>query len=159
MMCDKRISATLKGKVYKTAIRPAMMYGLETTALTKRQANKLEVAEMRMLRWSLGWTLKDKIRNERIRRLTQVESLSKKAREDRLRRFGYVKRRDSEYVGKEVLEMEIQGKRRRGRPKTRWMDIVKEDMDALGLEEDDALDRRAWKIGIHYGDPAACGTS
>jgi hypothetical protein len=35
VMCDKRLPAKLKGKVYKTVVRPAMLYGLETEAITK----------------------------------------------------------------------------------------------------------------------------
>ena len=40
------------------AVRPAMLYGLETVALTKRQ--EMEVAELKMLRFSLGVTRMDK---------------------------------------------------------------------------------------------------
>ena len=49
------------------AVRPAMLYGLETVALTKRQEAEMEVAELKMLRFSLGVTRMDKIRNEYIR--------------------------------------------------------------------------------------------
>ena len=34
-MCDRRISLRVKGKVYKTVVRPAMMYGAETWAVKK----------------------------------------------------------------------------------------------------------------------------
>ena len=54
-------------KVYKVAVRPAMLYGLETVALTKRQEAEMEVAELKMLRVSLGVTRMDKNRNECIR--------------------------------------------------------------------------------------------
>ena len=57
----------LKRKVYKTVIRPAMLYGAETWATTKRQDKRIEVTEMRTLRWMCGVTRKDKIRNEHIR--------------------------------------------------------------------------------------------
>ena len=43
-----------------------MLYGLETVALTTRQEAEMEVAELKMLRLSLGVTRKDKIRNEYI---------------------------------------------------------------------------------------------
>ena len=156
VMCDKRMSARLKGKVFKSVVRPAMMYGLETTPLTKKQEKDMEVAEMRMLRWSLGWTRKDKVRNEKVRRMTGVEELSVKTKEGRLRWFGHVKRRDVGYVGRQVLELEIDGRRKRGRPKRKWMDLVKADMRELELEEEDALDRNIWRCGIHYSIPANC---
>ena len=50
VLCDRRMSVKLKGKVYKTVIRPAMLYGAETWATTKRQEKRIEVTEMRMLR-------------------------------------------------------------------------------------------------------------
>ncbi|MCJ8729527.1 hypothetical protein PDJAM_G00107580 [Pangasius djambal] len=42
-LCDRKISARIKGKVYKTVVRAAMLYGLETVALRKRQESELEV--------------------------------------------------------------------------------------------------------------------
>lgn len=44
VICDRKITARLKGKIYKTIVRPAMMYRLETVAMTKRQEAELEVA-------------------------------------------------------------------------------------------------------------------
>ena len=67
VICDRRVPARVKGKVYRVAVRPAMLYGLETVALTKRQEAEMEVAELKMLRFSLGVTTMDKIRNEYIR--------------------------------------------------------------------------------------------
>ena len=63
VICDRRVPARVKGKVYKVAVRPAMLYGLDTVALTKRQEAEMEVAELKMLRFSLGVTRMDKIRN------------------------------------------------------------------------------------------------
>ena len=54
MMCDGRAPAKVKGRLYKTMVQPAMMYAMETVAVTKRQEEKMEVAEMKMLRYSLG---------------------------------------------------------------------------------------------------------
>ena len=67
VICDRRVPARAKGKVYKVAVRPAMLYGLETVARTKRQEAELEVAEFKMLRLLLGVTRIDKIRNKYIR--------------------------------------------------------------------------------------------
>ena len=48
VICDRRVLAEMKGKLYKTVLRPAMLHGLETVALTRRQEMELEVAELRM---------------------------------------------------------------------------------------------------------------
>ena len=70
--CCATGACTIKGKVYRTVVRPALMYGAETWALKKAQETKLEVEDMRMLRWMCGVTKLDKIRNERIRGTTKV---------------------------------------------------------------------------------------
>ncbi|KAK3572272.1 hypothetical protein QTP86_029686 [Hemibagrus guttatus] len=95
VLCDKKISARIKGKVYRTVVRPAMLYGLETVSLRKRQESELEVAELKMLRFSLGVTRLDRIRNEYIRGTAHVGRLGDKVRETRLRWFGHVQRRES----------------------------------------------------------------
>ena len=79
VLCDRRMNVKIKGKVYRTVVRPALMYGAETRALNlkKAQENKLEVAEMRMLRWMCGVTKLGKIRNERIRGTKKVGEITK----------------------------------------------------------------------------------
>ena len=52
--------------------------------------------------------------------------LGKKMKEARIRWFGHVFRRDEEYVGKGVMEMELPGRRRRQTPKKRFLNTVKE---------------------------------
>ena len=86
ILCYRRISLRVKGKVYKTVVRPAMMYGAETLAVKKAQETKLDVAaEMRMLRWMSGVTKLDRILNVRIRGTTKVGEISKKVQESRLK--------------------------------------------------------------------------
>ena len=67
VICEKRLSARVKGKVYSLVVRLAMVYGLKTVAVTKKQVEEMEVAEMKMLRFAMGVTRKDKIRNKYIR--------------------------------------------------------------------------------------------
>ncbi|KAK3543325.1 hypothetical protein QTP70_018076, partial [Hemibagrus guttatus] len=66
----------------------------ETVSLWKRQESELEVAELKMLRFSLGVTRLDRIRNEYIRGTAHVGRLGDKVREARLRWFGHVQRRE-----------------------------------------------------------------
>ncbi|KAK3572671.1 hypothetical protein QTP86_004033 [Hemibagrus guttatus] len=128
VLCERKISARIKGKVYRTVVRLAMLYGLETVSLRKRQESELEVAELKMLRFSLGVTRLDRIRNEYIRGTAHIGRLGDKVREARLRWFGHVQRRDSEYIGRRMLDMELPGRRQRGRPKRRTAD----DSTAVG---------------------------
>ena len=90
VICDRRVPARVKRKVYKVAVRPAMLYGLETVALTKRQEAEMEVAELKMLRFSLRVTRMDKIRNEYIRGTAPVGKFGEKTREARLRWYGHI---------------------------------------------------------------------
>ena len=94
-----------------------MVHGLETVTVTKKQVEEMEVAEMKMLRFAMGVIRKDKIRNEYIRSTIKVERLGMKMREGRIRWYGHVMRRDQEYVGKKMMEIELQGKMKRGRPR------------------------------------------
>ena len=65
---DKKVLVKLKSKLYKTVVRPAMVYGSEWWALQEEQ--RLHTTEMKMLslslRWSQGKTRKDRIKNETI---------------------------------------------------------------------------------------------
>ncbi len=61
----------IKGKVYRTVLRPTLVYGVGTWALKKAHEKTLAVAEMRMLRWMCGVTKVDKIRNDILRRTTK----------------------------------------------------------------------------------------
>ena len=108
VICDSRVPARVNAKVYKVAVRPAMLYGLETVALTKRQE-----AEMEMLRFSFGVTIMDKIRNEYIRVTAQVGMFGEKTRDASLRWYGHLRRKDDGYIGRRMLRMELPGKRKR----------------------------------------------
>ena len=80
VLCDRKTNVKIKEKVYRTVVRPALMYGAETWALKKALEKKLEVAEIRMLRWMCGVTKLDKIRNERIIGTTKEGEITKKVK-------------------------------------------------------------------------------
>ena len=80
VICDRRLPARVKEKVYNSMVRPSMVYGLETVAVTKKQVEEVEVAEMKMLRFAKGVTRKDNIRNNHIRSSVKLEQLGIKMR-------------------------------------------------------------------------------
>ena len=151
--CDRRLSARRKGKIFKTAVRPAMTDGSETWAIKKSQERKMDVAEMRMLRWACGVTKMDRITNQEIRNRTKVTEVHKKIQEKRLRWFGHVSRREESHITRRILEMEVEGRRRPGRPSRRWMDGVREDMQERRLSVTDTADRQRWNVLTRNGDP------
>ena len=72
-----------------------------------------------------------------------VRCFVEKFRETRLRWFGHVQRRDSEYIGRSMMRLELPGRRSRGRSKRRFMDEVKEDMKLFSvlIKKEDTEDR------------------
>ena len=140
VLCDRKLSAKVKGKMYKSVVRPTMLYGMETVVVTERQVGKMEVAELKMLRWALGVTRKDKKRDKYVKGAAKIAKLGDKLRNGRIRWYGHVKRREEDYVGKRILEMAVPGIRKRGRPRKRWKDLVREDMERVGAIEGDEVD-------------------
>ena len=100
-----------------------------------------------------GVTRSDRIRNEYIRGTLKVTEASKKVQEGRLRWYGHLKRRTERYMAREVMEMEIPGNRRRGRPRTKWKDKIAEDMREKQLRDGDYNDRNKWRRLIRNSDP------
>ena len=85
---------------------------------------------MRMLKWMCRVTKLDKIRNERIRGSTKVGEITKKVQERRLNWYGHV-------MGIANERGPLQRRRKRGRPKKRWLDKVKDDIKEKGLSADE----------------------
>ncbi|XP_028118391.1 uncharacterized protein LOC114315957 [Camellia sinensis] len=58
VLCDNRVSTKLKGKFYRTTIRPVILYGTKCWATKKQHVYKMNVVEMMMLKWMCGKTRK-----------------------------------------------------------------------------------------------------
>ncbi|KAH1222459.1 Craniofacial development protein 2 [Glycine max] len=154
VLCDAKVPIKLKGKFYRTAVRPAILYGTECWAVKSQHENKVGVAEMRMLRWMCGKTRQDKIRNEAIRERVGVAPIVEKMVENRLRWFGHVERRPVDSVVRRVDQMERrQTIRGRGRPKKTIREVIKKNLKINGLDRSMVLDRTLWRKLIHVADP------
>ena len=84
-------------------IRLVLMYGAEAWSVPRRKEGLLERTEMRMLRWILGVSLKDKERNEVIRKMLGVACITDKIRHARLRWYGHVMRREDKNSMNRIL--------------------------------------------------------
>ena len=78
MRYSRKIVVKLKDKVFQKIIRPAMTYGSECWAVKTKGGDKLDSAEMRMLRWARGKTilfLVDYIRHYNIRKVAHIKHI------------------------------------------------------------------------------------
>ncbi|PUZ50923.1 hypothetical protein GQ55_6G114100 [Panicum hallii var. hallii] len=150
ILCDKKVPQRLKGKFYRTAIRPAMLYGAECWPTKRRHVQQLSVAEMRMLRWLCGHTRRDRVRNEEIRDRVGGAPIEEKLIQHRLRWFGHVQRRPREApVHSGVLKRGDNVKRGRGRLRLTWDETVKRDLKEWNITKELAMDRSAWRLAIN----------
>ena len=78
----------------------------------------------------------------------------KKLKNKRLTWYGHVMTREEHYVGRRAMEMKVQGRRKRGRPKRRWLDKEKDDIKEKGLSADEVYDRSTWRRMSLYIDAA-----
>ena len=153
VICDRHIPRRVKAKVYRTIVRPVLLYGSETWALRKREEDMIMRTEMRMLRWIMGVSRLERCTNEEIRKAAGVVSITEKLREARLRWVGHVVRREEESWIQKAKKEPVRGRRSRGRQRLRWSDVVKRDMEVKGVQEEDAWDRKRWRKKIHAADP------
>ena len=81
------------------------------------------------------------------------EEIAKKVQERRLKWYVHVMRREEHYVGRRTMEMKVQGRGKRGRPKRRWLHKVKDDIIEKGLLGEEVYDCATWRRMSSYIDP------
>ena len=52
-----------------------------------------------------------------------------------------------------MMEMAVPRRRKRGKPRRRWMDLAREDLKSVGAKKEDEIDRVKWTILSRCGDP------
>jgi len=97
----------------------------------------------------------DKITNEEVRARTKQYSIASTLGE-RWHCLSHVLWMDHQRISQQALHWEVQGfKRRPVRPRTNWRDVVKKDLQRMGLTwkeaEVAALDRSEWSRRVAYG--------
>ena len=124
-----------------------MTYGSETRPLLVDVGLKLERAEIQMIGWMCGISLKDRRTNEELRRLVGVEPITTFIRSGRLRWYGHVMRKGDEDWVKKCMEYRVEGRRLVGRPRTTWLESVEADME-LEIDKEDVHDRSKWRMNV-----------
>jgi len=96
---------------------------------------------MNMIRWMCGVKLNERKKTEELRELLGLEPVSMMIKKGRLRWFEHVECKDYNEWVKRCITWEVEGIRQRGCPKKIWWDCVKNDMESLGLFQQDAQSR------------------
>ena len=84
--------------------------------------------DRRILRYMSGVYLRDRVRSEEVARRHGVDEVEVVMRERTLRWFDHVSRREKDDSIRTVMDLEVDGRRPRGRPKKTWKKTVEEDM-------------------------------
>lgn len=158
VLCDKKIPIKLKGKVYNTIIKPVLLYGSECWTRLSTHTQKMNVTETRMLRWSGGVTLFDRVRNKHLLGSFGVkEPMNAKLDERQIRWYGHLLRRPEEHITRKAMSIPETMTRGRGRPRETWMRNVQRRMRDANLSETGAPNRREWNLrsrAINIANPS-----
>ena len=134
----------MKGRVYASCVRSSMTYGSETRPLLVNVGLKFERADMKMIRWMYGISLKDRRTNEELRRLVGVEPITTFIGSGRLRWYGHVMRKGDDDWVKKCMEYRVEGRRPVGRSRKTWLVSVEAEID-----KEDVHDRSKWRRNVN----------
>ena len=139
-LTTKKLSRKTKLAIYKTLIRPIVLYGSETWNTTSRDEELLRVFERRVLRTIYGPIREsDEYRqryNHELYDLYKEPSIAKIMKINRLRWAGHVVRRQPDDPIYKVWQSTfMDGKRNRGRPKNSWTEAIEADFRTLGITD------------------------
>jgi len=155
MLSSRLLSKNLKIKIYRTVILPVVLYGCETWSLTLREERRLRVFEKRVLRKVFGPKRNEvtgewrKLHNEELNDLYSLPNIVRVVKSRRMRWAGHVARMGEDRVVQRLLVGKPEGKRTLGRPRCKWEDNIKIDLQEVGGGRGDwmelAQDRDWWR--------------
>ena len=155
LMSSRLLSKNLKIDIYRTISLPVVLYGCEAWSLTLREERKLRVFENMVLRRIFGprrdevtreWR---RLHNEELNDLYCSPNIVRVIKSRRMRWAGHVARMGEERWVYRVLVGKPEGKRPLGRPRRRWVDNIRMDLQEVRCGYMDwigwAQDRDRWR--------------
>jgi len=131
--------------------RPVVPYGAETWTLTKKEEKALLILERKIFRRIYGakyengeWESRT---NRGLEETRKGENIVKWTKGQRISWLGHLERMEEDRMPKKIFTQDLEGTRRRGRPRKRWKEEVERDLQVLGVRRWRELvaDRKKWE--------------